>query len=157
MPGFTVISVEGDEVEEPDVTVTCEGVTISDGKFTATEKGEYTVTYSYEGADDVTVKVNVYRKAISSVFAEGDEVRVQYTENADSMNDEKQTIVLNTTKNTYAQFNMAAGKNFYGEATFVVAAQGGNDNFYGIYAADPTNTNRYLAAMTDRGNDKKRT
>ena len=154
LPGFTVISVEGDEVEEPDVTVTCEGVTISDGKFTATEKGEYTVTYSYEGADDATVKVNVYRKAISSVFAEGDEVRVQYTENADSMNDEKQTIVLNTTKNTYAQFNMAAGKNFYGEATFVVAAQGGNDNFYGIYAADPTNTNRYLAAMTDRGNDK---
>lgn len=154
LPGFTVISVEGDEVENPIVTITCDNATISDGKFTATEKGEYTVTYSYEGADDATVKVNVYRKAISSVFAEGDEVRVQYTENADSMNDEKQTIVLNTTKNTYAQFNMAADKNFYAEATFVIAAQDGNQNFYGIYAADPTNTNRYLAAMTDRGNDK---
>ena len=151
LPEYTVISVEGDEVQNPEVLITCENANISTGIFTATQSGKYIVTYSYQGADEVRVAVYVYRKVISSIFAEGDEVKVQYIENTDCIDDEKQTITLDTTKNTYAQFNMAADKNFYAEATFVVAAQGGNDNFYGIYAADPTVPNRYLAVMTDRG------
>lgn len=154
LPEYTVISVEGDEVQNPEVLITCENANISTGIFTATQSGKYIVTYSYQGADEVRVAVYVYRKVISSIFAEGDEVKVQYIENTDCIDDEKQTIVLNTTKNTYAQFNMAADKNFYAEATFVISPQSRNQNFYGLYAADPTNTNRYLAAMTDRGNDK---
>ena len=151
LPEYTVISVEGDEVQNPEVLITCENANISTGIFTATQSGKYIVTYSYQGADEVRVAVYVYRKVISSIFAEGDEVKVQYNENTDCIDDEKQTITLDTTKNTYAQFNMAADKNFYAEATFVIAAQERNQNFYGIYAADPTVPNRYLAVMTDRG------
>lgn len=151
LPEYTVISVEGDEVQNPEVLITCENANISTGIFTATQSGKYIVTYSYQGADEVSVAVYVYRKVISSIFAEGDEVKVQYIENTDCIDDEKQTITLDTTKNTYAQFNMAADKNFYAEATFVISPQSGNQNFYGLYAADPTVPNRYLAVMTDRG------
>ena len=151
LPEYTVISVEGDEVQNPEVLITCENANISTGIFTATQSGKYIVTYSYQGADEVSVAVYVYRKVISSIFAEGDEVKVQYIENTDCIDDEKQTITLDTTKNTYAQFNMAADKNFYAEATFAISPQSGNQNFYGLYAADPTVPNRYLAVMTDRG------
>lgn len=151
LPEYTVISVEGDEVQNPEVLITCENANISTGIFTATQSGKYIVTYSYQGADEVRVAVYVYRKVISSIFAEGDEVKVQYIENTDCIDDEKQTITLDTTKNTYAQFNMAADKNFYAEATFVISPQSRNQNFYGLYAADPTVPNRYLAVMTDRG------
>lgn len=154
LPEYSVISVEGDEVADPQVTITCDSgdVTVNGREFVATATGEYTVKYSYSGADDATATVYVYRKVISSVYAEDDEVAVEYTQNADCIVDEKQVITLNTTKNTYAQLNMAAGKSFYAEATFIVANQGNNNNYYGIYAAATDDKTRYLAAMTDRGN-----
>ena len=137
-------------------TVSCDNndVTIKGGKLTASTSGEYKIKYSYTGALDVEFTVRVYRKAIASVYAEGDAVVPEYKLDENSTNDTKQTLVLDTTKNTYAQFNMPVGKTLYAEATFVVAPQGGNNNFYGIYGAKQGDATHYIAAMTDRSNDK---
>lgn len=137
-------------------TVSCDNndVTIKGGKLTASTSGEYKIKYSYTGAMDVEFTVRVYRKAIASVYAEGDAVVPEYKLDENSTNDTKQTLVLDTTKNTYAQFNMPVGKTLYAEATFVVAPQNGNNNFYGIYGAKQGDATHYIAAMTDRSNDK---
>ena len=144
LPGFTVISVEGDEVENPDVTITCDNATVSDGKLTAGQTGEYTITYSYDGADDATVTVYVQRK----LFANLPET-VSYVNDKENLSGNGQKANIDAGTN-YAPFDMTPSKYYYAEVTYTGTASESEELLFGMSHSVLTDGNRYIAALYDR-------
>lgn len=135
--------------------------------LTIAEQGEdYTVTYSL--ADDraaqpltasKTVNVKLYRKVFKAVtgrkvydYPEA-VLDFEYGNNAKFVADENQTVSIQETNAVLGQFNMAASKYYYAEATFTLKNPSG-DSFVGLSHSLPVTSGtptRWLAAMVDRG------
>lgn len=166
--GYLLGVMEGTEATIPNATAkTWDGkdVTVTrtaderlelNGDNVTADKGVYTITYTAVDTTDSTLVTTVTLKFVSArkIFAKTDGT-FSITNELDE--DSKQNVTVNSNGFQNAQFNIAASKLYYAEATFNVSGLGA-ENLVGLAHFVPTDVNgnkdytRWLASVVDRGN-----